>query len=42
MKGLEEDIIENYLSGENIDPCEYDEFSLRMLDEFLGNDEEEY
>lgn len=40
MKGIEEDIIDNYLSGEIIDPCEYDEFSLARLNDFLGEDEE--
>lgn len=39
MKSIGEDIIEDYLSGEMIDPCEYDAYSLEKLDEFLGNDE---
>ena len=35
------DIIDDYLGGKMIDPCEYDAFSLEKLDEFLGNDEED-
>lgn len=36
----DEEIIEAYLNGEEIDPCEYSQMSVEKLNEFLGNDEE--
>ena len=42
MQLPEDELIDKYLSGEEIDPCEYDAYSLEKLDEFLGNDGEEY
>lgn len=39
MKLPEEQLIDDYLNGEIIDPCDYDQYSLEKLDEFLGNDE---
>lgn len=41
MQLPEHEIIDDYLSGESIDPCEYDAYSLEKLSQFLG-DEEEY
>ena len=35
-----DDIIEDYLSGAEIDPCDYDAFAMEKLHEFLGDDEE--
>jgi len=40
MRSPDEEIINDYLDGKIIDPCDYDAFSLEKLDEFLGNDEE--
>ena len=33
------DIIDDYLDGKNIEPCEYSEYEIEKLEEFLGEDE---
>lgn len=38
MNNSEDDIIDDYLNGKVIDPCEYDAYSLEKLAEFLGDD----
>ena len=35
-----EDLIDAYLHGEEIDPCDHDAYCLEKLSEFLGNDPE--
>lgn len=37
----EDDLINDYLAGKIIDPCDYDQYSLGKLDEFLGNSDDE-
>jgi len=37
----EEELINEYLLGEVIDPCEYDGFALEKLHEFLGDESEQ-
>ena len=39
MRPLGNDIIDDYLHGAEIDPCNYDAYDLGKLDEFLGNEE---
>lgn len=36
----EEDLIDKYLGGEIIDPCEYGQLVMEKLDESFGNDED--
>lgn len=38
MQLPEEELINDYLNGEVIDPCEHDQFDLEKLGEFLGED----
>lgn len=40
MELSEEELIDDYLNGKIIDPCEYDAYSLEKLAEFLGDDAE--
>jgi len=40
MKLPEEELMGEYLSGEVVDPCEYDQLAMEKFDEFLGNYEE--
>jgi len=42
MKLPEEELMDEYLSGEVVDSCEYDQLAMEKFDEFLGNDEENY
>lgn len=37
---MPEDLIETYLRGEDIDPCDHDAYCLEKLAEFLGDDTE--
>lgn len=37
----EEDLIEKYLAGEIIDPCEYDALALEKFHEMIGDEEED-
>ncbi len=41
MQSPKSDIIEEFLHGSIIDPCDYDAYSLEKLNEFLGDNEEE-
>ncbi len=36
------DAIDDYLQGATIDPCEYDQYELEKLAEFLGDEEADY
>lgn len=36
-----EDLIDAYLQGAEIDPCEHDSYCLEKLDEYLGSDPDE-
>lgn len=36
---MSKDIIEDWMGGQEIDPCEYDEWQIRQLEEFLGEDD---
>lgn len=40
MELPEHKIIDDYLNGQEIDPCKYDAYSLEKLAEFLGDDDE--
>lgn len=35
----EHDLIEDYLEGKMIDPCEYGQYELEKLAEYLGEEE---
>ncbi len=37
---MELDIIDEYLGGEEIDPCKHSQFEMEKLAEFLGDDTE--
>lgn len=37
-----EDLINDYLQGLEIDPCKHDAYCLEKLNEFLGDDNDEY
>ncbi len=37
---MEQDIIDEYLSGAEIDPCKHSQFEMERLAEFLGDDAE--
>ena len=39
-RSMELDIIDEYLGGEEIDPCKHSQFEMEKLAEFLGDDTE--
>lgn len=38
----EEELLDEYLSGEEIDPIKYDQYALEKFHEILGDDEDAY
>lgn len=37
---MEKDILDEYLDGDEIDPCEHSQWEMEKLAEFLGNEDE--